>query len=122
MEGAFCEFHAKSSKGETKDQVAQTISSINNMIRANERDYGWLNSLIVPASALMFEAQAAYKLALEQPPEDMETMIKKREEIVAKQAGEQAMSDTILENASVTVMPYITTIFADLVLNKAKKG
>ena len=80
------------------------------MIKANERDYGWLNSLIVPASALMFEAQAAYKLALEQPPEDMETMIKKREEIVAKQAGEEAMSGTILENASITIMPYITTL------------
>ena len=83
---------ADSESVKVKERAKTTITNTQEMIQTNESFYGWLNSLIVPASVLMLEAQAGYKVAMEQSPDDLKEELDKQTELVAGKAGTESIT------------------------------
>ena len=82
------------------------MTKINKRIRENERDFGWINSLIVPSSALMFEIQSAYKVAARSiDNKDFESLAKERDKVIkakGKDIDKDDDSDTPMSDSTFT--------------------
>ena len=96
--------------GVVKDQqkVANELSSVQDMIKNNERMYGWLNSLIVPSSVLLLEIQSLVKNTQVQSTNDMKNQIEIQNNLSARANGQsEALSDSLIEKGASFISSYL---------------
>ena len=114
----------ENAKKENKDRLENTSEKVFKILNNNETEYGWLNSLIAPASVMLLSLQRDAKVTLEfNSKEDITKLLDDKKIAVMETLGEKADEDTItgkainfiLDKVVVFMLPGSQSIFKTIV-------
>ena len=101
IEDKLNEQNKEANNKENKDRLENTSEKVFKILNHNETEYGWLNSLIAPASVMLLSLQEDAKATLKfNSKEDITKLLDNKKIAVMEALGETADEDTIRGRAT----------------------